>query len=147
DLHGFVREKRRQAGVPTTEMSNALIGGALRRAYRALAGGNHDDYLRGRALAKRVHRAYYKDIAGKPRFKQQSFRKIERDFLIRMLLQPRAVGLIIPLITKAKLYNALSPTMQQEIYPLIAERLRRQCQAERINFNKAFPAPPGVGSQ
>ncbi len=146
DLHAFVREKRRQAGVPSTEMSNALIGGALRRAYRALAGGNHDGYRRGRALARRVHRAYYKDVAGKARFKPQSFRKIERDFLIRMLLQPRAVGLIIPLITKAKLYNALSPTMQQEIYPLIAERLRQQCQTERINFNKAFPAPMSVSS-
>ncbi len=141
DLHGFIREKRRQSGVPTTEMSSALLTAALRRAYRALAGGNHDDYLRSRALARRVHREYRKSVAGKPRLKPPPFRKIERNFLGIMLVRPRAMGLEVPLITKANLYNALSPTMQQEIYPLVAERLRRQCQAERIDFNTAFPAP------
>lgn len=146
DLHGFVREKRRQSGVPTLEMNKALLAGALRRAYRALAGGNHDSYLRGRALAMRAYREFCKDVGGKTRLEPPPFIKIERNFLITMLVQPRALNLRVPLITKAGLYNALTITMQQEIYPFIAERLRRQCQAERIDFNKAFPAPPGVSS-
>ena len=59
-----------------------------------------------------------------------------------MLLQGRAIGLRVPLMVKVRLYNALPPARQQNVYPLIAEQMRRQCQAEGINFKKAFPAPP-----
>ena len=142
DLHDFVREKRRQAGVPTVGMSKALLADALGGAYRALAGGNQNDYLRRRALAGRVYREFCKDVAGKTRLAPPPFRTIERNFLVTMLLQPRAVGMQVPLIVKVNLYNAMAPTMRQEIYPFIAERLRQQCQAEGIDFNKAFPAPP-----
>ncbi|MCD4699823.1 MAG: hypothetical protein K8R91_04540 [Phycisphaerae bacterium] len=146
DLHGFVREKRRRGGAPTVEMSKALMAAALRSAYRALAGGNHGEYLRFKAVARRSYNDFLKDVAGKARLQPPPFGKIEQNFLVTMLVQPRAVGLNVPLITKANLYNTLTPRMRQELFPLIADRLRKQCQAEEIDFDKAFPTPPGVGS-
>lgn len=141
DLHGFIREKRRQGGAPPIEMRWALLTSSLRSAYRALAGGNHGEYLRFRTVAGRAYGEFLKDAAGKPRLKPPPFGKIEQNFLVTMLVQPRAVGLNVPLITKSNLYNALTPTMRQEIFPLIADRISKQCRAEGIDFDKAFPAP------
>ncbi len=141
-LQGFVREKRRQTGVPTGDMSKALLTGALRSAYRALAGGNQSDYLRNRQVAIRFYSEYLKDVADKPRLVPPPFETIERNFLATMLIQPQALGLNVPLIVKADIYNALTISMRKEIFPIIADQLRWQCQDEGFDFNKAFPAPP-----
>ena len=140
-LHDFVIEKRREAGVPTVEMTWALFVSALRNAYRALAGGNHIDYTRYRAFAKRIYSTYVKHIGNKPRLKPKPFDELERDFIITLMLRPRAVGLFMPLVIKAKLYNTLSPQMQRAVYPYIAPTIKSQCQQEGLDFNKAFPAP------
>ncbi len=141
DLHGFVGEKRRQAGVPTGDMSKTLLTGALRSAYRALAGGNQSDYLRNREVAIRAYNEFLKDVAGKTRLETPPFETIERNFLATMLIQPQALGLNVPLIVKANIYNALTISMRKEIFPIIADRLRRQCQDEGFDFDKAFPTP------
>ena len=140
-LHDFVIEKRREAGVPTVEMTWALFVSALRNAYRALAGGNHIDYTRYRAFAKRIYSTYVKHVGNKPRLKPKPFDELERDFIITLMLRPRAVGLFMPLVIKAKLYNTLSPQMQRAVYPYIAPTIKSQCQQEGLDFNRAFPAP------
>ncbi len=145
-LYDFVREKRRQTGPPTVEMTRALMSGAFRSAYRALAGGNNTEYLRHRAFAMRVYRTYMRDTAGaKQRLAPEAFNQMEQDFLETMLTNPRAIGLNVPLAVKAQLYNTLSPQKQQAIYPVIAGPLKQQCINEDQDenfFNKAFPAPP-----
>ena len=142
DLLGFVNEKRHQGGVPTLEMTRGLMAVALRSAYLAMTAGNQSEYIRKREAAKRVYRDYTKDVADKQRLTPPPFEEIERNFLMTMLVQPQAIGFEIPLVTKANVYNALSPTMRRQVFPLIADRLRDQCRAEGFDFAKAFPAPP-----
>ena len=140
-LHDFVIEKRRQAGVPTVEMTWALFGSALRSAYRALAGGNHTEFARHRAFARRIYNTYLKNVGTKPRLKPRPFSELERNFVITLLLRPRSIGLSLPLLIKARLYNTLSPKMQRDIYPYIVGPVKRECQKEGLDFNKAFPEP------
>ena len=49
----------------------------------------------------------------------------------------------VPLLSKVRLYQALPTDKKRAVYEPVAEELRRQCQQQGLDFNKAFPAPPG----
>ena len=143
DLHAFVREKIREIGTPTYEAARKMWFAALRTAYRALAGGNQAQFSAYRSFAQRTYREWCDEIASKaPRMQPPPFETLEQEFIRDLFLRPEVTGLRIPLLVKVRLYRGLPLKTRQAIYPRIAPTLRTQCQQERIDFDKAFPAPP-----
>ena len=140
-LGDFVATKMARGDMPMSMMLLAFRHGALVRAYRALAEGNKTEFVRGYAFAKRAYTAM-SDVPS--RIRPPIFELEEVMFLQSMLLDPRSVGMRIPLLTKSRIYNApeLPVRTRQALYPLVAGRLKEQCDSEGIDFHKAFPAPP-----
>ncbi len=139
-LREFIIAKRAEAGEPMSDVARALWSGALRSAYRALAGGNVSQYQSYRAFAVRAFNALVDQAP--VRIRPEDFDVQERNVLLLMLLRPEALALEVPLLSKVRLYRALPLKTQQDIYPLVAEQLRAECQQEGIDFDKAFPPPP-----
>lgn len=142
-LLDFVRAKRMEFGTPPSDMARAFWAGALRSAYRALAGGNHNEYLRRHAFAQRTFKSFADGAVQRLR-PEEGFDAQERGFLVTLLLRPQALAMRVPLLAKVRLYRALSTDKKRAIYDLVAEGLRRECQQEGLDFDKAFPAPPGA---
>lgn len=141
-LRDYVHEKFSEAGTPPSDMARAFWFGALRSAYRALAGGNHAEYLRYHAFARRAFNMLADEVP--LRIRPEDFDKQERNFLITLLLRPQVLALSVPLLSKVRLYRALPTDKKRAVYEPVAEELRRQCQRQGLDFDKAFPAPPGV---
>ena len=140
-LADFVATKMSRGDMPMSMMLLAFRYGALVRAYRALAEGNKAEFARGYAFAKRAYTAM-SDVPS--RVRPPVFELEEVMFLQSMLLDPRSVGMRIPLLAKSRIYNALELPLRtrQALYPMVARRLREQCDREGVDFDKAFPAPP-----
>jgi len=140
-LPEFIRAKFRDIGAPTSEMYRALWMGALRSAYRALAGGDLDGYRRYRAFSARTYRSFLETTGDKPRLRPPEFKKQEAAFLATFMVQPQAVGIHVPLLAKVRVYAALDMARRRELYPLVADHLRQECEQAGLDFEKAFPAP------
>jgi hypothetical protein len=142
-LPDFVATKMSRGAAPMSTMLLAFRHGALVRAYRALAEGNTAEFAQGYAFAKRAYAAM-EDVPR--RVRPPVFELEVVIFLQSMLLDPRSVGMRIPLLAKSRIYNApeLPVQMRQALYPYVAQRLKEQCDREGVDFNKAFPAPPPV---
>jgi hypothetical protein len=85
-----------------------------------------------------------RDLGQAPRLAERAFQDEETTFLAAILLQPEALHLQMPVLARVRLYRALPTNKRAAVYPLVAEQLRRLCQAEGLDFDKAFPAPPPV---
>ena len=118
-----------------------LWTGGLRAAYGALAGGDAAGYVHYQNFARRAYYVFLTDIGQARRLRPPPFGVVERNFLVTLLLRPQAFGANLPLLTKSRLYTALTPWKQQAIYSVIAGPLRRQCRQEGVDFEAAFPPP------
>ena len=153
-LRQFVRAKLKKMGLPPSELARTFWTGGLRSAYLALAGGQTSQFQQYRAFAYRAYRVYARDISHAQRLRPPPFGIIERDFLVVLFLRPQAVQAKLPLLGKSRLYKAIatirvpaggrSVTLQQVVYPAIAEALRKECRKEGIDFDAAFPAPAAL---
>ena len=141
DLDAFVRARRAESGTPATDVSRSFWFNALRSAYRALAGGNRDQFRQYHAFARRAYREFIKDAAPRLKGKIESFEKHERNFLAGMLVNPSAFGLRLPLEAKSGLYGSLPPGIQSAVYGLAAPALRAQCKQLKKDFDIYFPPP------
>ena len=152
NLGDHVAAKMSRDQAPMSMMYLAFRHGALVRAYRALAEGDRAEFARSYAFARRAYETFAGGTGKRPRDRSPPPRRIrpppfeleEVFFLRNMLLDPRSVGMRIPLIAKSRIYNApeLSIKTRQALYPMVARRLWEQCEREGLDFNKAFPAPP-----
>ena len=53
----------------------------------------------------------------------------------------------IPLLAKSRLYRQLPLHLRGLLYPVVRQRLLAECQQEGLDFDKAFPPPPGPQQQ
>ncbi len=144
DLPDFVREKIRTSPAPTADVARAFWYGALVRVYKALAAGDQAEYLRAHRFAQRVYKVFAEGLGEAPRLRPPPFQTQERNFLVTLLLRPRAVGLQLPLEIKSMIYRSVSPGLQAGVYPFVAKSLQAECRREKLDFEKAFPPPAEV---
>ena len=141
-LYDFVRSKMGR-DTPFAELARAIWVSTLVNAYRALAGGNPAAYVENMNVARKAYEIHRKEMEGNPRYSPTPFEEQEANVLQAVLSQAESLPLRLPLLSRVRLYNALQPQKQLEVYPHVAEILKAQCRQEQIDFDKAFPAPPG----
>ncbi len=146
DLHDFVAAKISEAGGPTVMVALAFRHGVLVRAYRALGDGMGEEFDRNYNIAKRRYAVFSEGTGKIPRHMLNTFEQEDRIFLAKLLLDPRSVGMHMPLLAKVRIYQSdrLTDETRRAIYPVIQRRLRLECEREGFDFEKAFPAPLGV---
>lgn len=142
DLDQFVRLKLKMMGDPQRDVSRVIWTVSLRRAYMSLASANIAEYNRNMDYARMVY-DNWKRAYSAPRLDLEDFDEQDHWFLVRVLTRPQEVQLYLPLLSKWRLYEALPPQKKASIYPDVIEVLRKECQQESLDPDKAFPPPPG----
>jgi len=142
ELEDFVIWRMNFEGQPNQEIAYGLIGAALRTAYVQRVLGDPAGYAQSVRFARRVYDAYSKGTPS--RMAMPPMDTLARDVLVNLLVRPRPMGVNLSLVNRADLYKSLDIEMQQSLYDMIWPLLRPECQAWEIDFDKAFPEPPGM---
>jgi len=145
DLDDFVVDSLSEDGAPIANLARNQIGTALQMAYFFLAKGNTEAYAANLRYARRVYNAFQKSTEFR-RLKLAKFEAIASSIAVPMIIEPWASGRYLSLMDRRQLYVSLSPAIQVLIYDRLAntERLRQQVADAGLDFEKAFPVPPGI---
>jgi len=141
-LAQFIFFRLNQGGRPIHQLAQPQIAAAILAAYEFSARGNVQDARSSMQYAIRVYNIYRKGAV--ERMKLRPFGVIQLDLVRALLIRPQIYAMWLPLTDRSRLYASISPQGQLKIYDSIAPALRRQCEAEGLDFDKAFPAPPGL---
>lgn len=145
DLEDLVISFLNPDGAPSKALARSQITASLQTAYLNLTHGNKKKYRKSIAYAKRVYRVYQKDVPKRNALPELAI--LAREELRKILVEPRIIGVMLPLEDRSNLYMSLDDRMQRMLFPLIAMPLHRQCQLENIDPRKAFPMPPGLAEE
>ncbi len=150
-LREFVQAKVIDLRLPPADLARTFWSGALRAAYLSLAEGETQTFGAFRAFAFRAYTVYVNDVSHAERLTPMPFPLIERAILTHLMLRPQSAGAKLSLLTKSQLYKTIESiliptpdgpvTMQQLLYPAVAQALRQECEKEGLDFDLAFPAP------
>lgn len=145
DLDKFVIQTLTQEGTPTMDVAHNQLTAALEMAFYFLSRNDQAGCRDNLGYARRVYEVYQK-AAQFQRLKLASFQMIAGAVASQMVVEPRAVGFNLPLISRIQLYARLDAAAQIPAYDRLAnsQELRRLCEAEGLDFAKAFPAPAGL---
>ena len=118
----------------------------LKRAYIARGlRGDQVTYRKQFALAKKIYDDYQKKTV--KRNKLPKFEAIASIPLRILLSNPRQLGLSLSLNQKSDIYLSMQdqPVLLHSVYLslIYGGFFEKQCKAENIDFNKAFPKPAG----
>jgi len=129
----------------TEEAARSQVTAALQMAYYLLARGNMEGYQRNMRYARRIYEIYQKSIEY-DRLKLRPFESIASHVAAAVLVQPYTVGYYLPLMSRVELYSRLPDETRVLAYDRLrdSELLADQCKREGIDFDKSFPAPPGL---
>ncbi|MFA6133245.1 MAG: hypothetical protein WC869_04425 [Phycisphaerae bacterium] len=145
DLKDFVIAELNRDGAPSSDISQSQITTALMMANYFLASGQKDKSADLFSYARKVWEIHDKS-SEYSRLKFPPFRNIFSDLTLQMLLEPRATGYYMPLLNRVQLYSRLDDQTRVMLYDRLinAGILQQQCAAEGLNFQQAFPPPPGL---
>lgn len=143
-LDEYVIQDIRRGGNPIPALAQSQIRAAVTAAYEHYAVGDSQRYRSSIGWALRVYRAYQDGSSA--RLKLPPWPDYLADLVAQMLVNPRTIGTYLDLETRHRIYTSLPARTQAVLYDFVAPALRRQCDlAEpKLDFNKAFPAPPGL---
>jgi len=142
ELEDFVFYRLNKDGRPIPRVAISQISAALQSAFLQRAAGDTRGYRESLRYALRVYNVFQKGATDRTRL--PPFNILVRDTLANMLVQPRIIGVNLLLLARANLYARLDASTQRSVYDLVAEPLARQSDAAGIDFDKAFPPPPGL---
>ena len=145
DLKDFVIQTLYEDGTPTMDLTRKQLTAALEMAFYFLSRNNQAGYRDDLRYARRLYEMYQKAVEFQ-RLKLADFTSIAAAVAAQMIVEPRAMGFNLPLIARVRLYAGLDPQLQLPAYDRLANlpSLRQLCQAEGLDFDKAFPAPDGL---
>ncbi|MGA2265706.1 MAG: hypothetical protein ABSH10_04670 [Phycisphaerae bacterium] len=130
------------------EVARTQLAGALQMAYYFLAVDNMDAYNRDMKYAARVYEVYQKSNFGTEyeRLHLQPFEAITSHIAAAVLVDPYCAGYYLPLMGRVQLYSRLDDATRVLAYDRLvgSQVLQEQCRDEGLDFNKAFPQPPGL---
>lgn len=141
-LEDFVAVWLNQDGAPIPEVALSQMTGSLQAGFGFLASNKREPYNECVRYAQMVHKKF-NDVAP-PRLKLRPFPVIfDRVFLL-MLANPRLAGYNLSLDARARVWSIMPGETKLRIYGFIARSLARECDVWDFDFNRSFPAPPGV---
>lgn len=145
DVQDFVLYELSSEGIPTLDMTVSQISISLQSGFVALAAGDMQQYRDSMQWAQRVFNRFHQSPSA-DRVKQQlpSLAPLAEAIAASLLVEPRMVGYNLTLVDRARMYASLPQQMRLAIYDMIAPYLREQCRREGIDFQRAFPPPPGL---
>ena len=146
NVEDFVLYGLRRETDPSRDMAESQIGTSLVVAFVALARGDRETFVNSLRYARKAHRVYHRDLRNE-RMRLADFNTYLEMIASMLLSNPRAGGYNLDLIEREQLYKALDGRIQQRIYPRIRRALEVQCELEGLDFDKAFPPPPGPQQQ
>lgn len=120
----------------------STINGYLFRSFDFLASGDAKAYAASIRQAQLMHERYHGEgeIAEKSRLPE--FSNMAVDALEAWLMQPSPGS--ARTLEKARLWAAMQPDLTVQVYDSVAELLKGECELAEFDFEKAFPAPPGL---
>jgi len=143
DVEDFVLDGLRGQQEPSMALASSQIDAALAAALVGLARGQQAVFDDSTRYARRVHDSYQQRVnprrAGLPPLNHW----LTRAAAV-LLLNPRSAGYNLSLADRSEMYRALPPAVQQEIFPPAERQLRGECEIQRLDFPRAFPAPAGT---
>jgi len=142
ELEDFVVETLNRDGRPIPGVARNQLTSSLQVAFVFLARNNRQAYHSNLRYAMRVYDVYQKGVA--ERLQLPPFEIVSGNVLQALLVRPQLAGVYLPLLDRVRLYAALDARMRVILYDPVAPFLQAQCRAEELDFQKAFPAPPGL---
>jgi hypothetical protein len=142
DLGDFVVYRLNNGGQPTGPVAYSQIDASLTTAFIRKVLGDPEGYRQSVRYARRVYDLYCQGIPDRNR--PPAFQALAADVAANLLVVPRQLGVDLTLIDRSNLYGSLDLQTQQAIYDAIAPSLSRECATWGIDFDKAFPLPPGM---
>ena len=141
-LEEFLLARHRRDGTPVHRYARAQINAALRHGYYLLLRGEAADFRDNLLYAQRVWRVARKGSL--PRFRLEPLPTMQARAILDMLVRPRALGYDLTLEDRSRLYThlAVPDAIRRNVFDVLARRLRPECRAKGVDFNKAFPEPP-----
>jgi hypothetical protein len=145
DLGDFVVQSLTDNDTPTMDVTRSQLTAAMEMAFYFLALGDQAAYRDNARYAQRLYQAYQK-ASQFQRIKMVDFQTLAGVIAWQMVVEPRAVGLNLSLITRVNLYARLERQTRLFAFDRLSgsRELRRLCQAENLDFDQAFPAPEGI---
>ena len=143
-LDEYVIEDIRQGGKPIPALARSQIRAAVTAAYEHYAVGDSARYRSSMAWATRIYSVYQSGSAR--RLKLPPWPDYLASIVAPILVNPRTIGMYLDMETRHRIYAGLAPRTQAVLYDFVAPALRRQCDRAdpKLDFDKAFPAPPGM---
>lgn len=138
-VEDFVLWNLRRENRPTRGQIESQMGISIAVALVALGRGDAETASSSLAFARKAHAVFQKDRTERDRLR--AFGGYVRAIAARLLVHPRSAGYNLALVDRSQLYKALDAAVQRDIYDRVAPALKSQCQAEGLDFDKAFPAP------
>ncbi len=144
-MEDYLLEMLRREGVVSEQIARSQITAALQMAYVFLATGNVEAYQSNMRYARRVYDVYQ---AGSKfiRIQLRPLESIASHIAAAVLVEPYCAGYHLSLIQRSQLYGRLDDATRTLAYGRLAasQLLRDQCDREGLDFDKAFPPPPGL---
>ena len=123
-----------------------LLQYTLKRAYVARGLRGDPKLFRNRfQYAIKIYNAYQ----GKSNERMQlpaKFETVAADMLTNLLARPKVFGLSLSVSDRSDIYLSMQdkPEILVRVYHRLQRLLRVLCNADGLDFAKAFPAPPGL---
>ncbi|NQU75110.1 MAG: hypothetical protein HQ546_02205, partial [Planctomycetes bacterium] len=136
DVEQFVVFNVNQEGVPRRQTIQMFIPGLLQQAYVAAVMGYQEESEIMLARAGRFWQRY------------RQTNTVERNTLppFSTLQAYIAAELLqrLPTTSAAVLWDDLPVNVQLICYDIVVPGLRKRCEIDKVDFDKSFPAPPGL---
>ena len=139
DVEDFVLYDLRKESQPTRDLAESQIGMSLVVGFVALCRGDPQTFNDCLAYARRVHQVYQKGKV--ERLRLPSLQSYAIQVVLQLLANPRGLGYNLSLEERAGLYQSLDSRVQQIIQQRVGRILRSACEAQGVDFQKAFPPP------
>jgi len=124
------------------DFADAQITASLIAAFENLARRDRDAYSRCYSYARRIHSRYQKESPDRQDI--APFDSYVGFYLANMLARPVLHYARLSLLDRSFLYAAVDTRFQVRVYDQVGPYLRRECAEQGLDFERAFPAPPGL---
>jgi hypothetical protein len=148
-VEDFVVDNISREGTLRYVVAVELLRCSLRRAFlaRGLRGGKtgQQEYNKRMKFAMQLYNTYQKQAPERLKL-PRTFKSVSAMFLMQLLARPRMFGVSLSANDRSDIYMSMKdqPEILVPIYHRLEKLLRRLCETQGLDFDRAFPAPAGL---
>lgn len=131
---------------PRESVWRNMVLSALARAYIAMAADFPEDYETSMGRAQGFWEQFESNKTTPDRTRMRTFLEMQSMAAMQVIVDASPMGLgTLEVLTSSSLYGRLPLPIQQQIYDgLVYYKMPERCEAQGLDFAKAFPEPAGV---